>query len=184
MEPAVPRERRIHMARKVLIALPVVAVAVVLTGCKSGTTTAAPTKTPPATVARPPMSSPSPNPSLTTPTPPKPRALQADLTVTYNASSSAKPAVWTLRCDPTGGNHPHAATACTSLATAAAKGNPFAPTPHGQMCSMIFGGPETATVKGSYDGRSVNASFSRKNGCEVARWNKLAPILGPLTPLH
>ena len=54
----------------------------------------------------------------------------------------------------------------------------------GQMCSMIFGGPETATVKGSYDGRAVSASFSRKNGCEVARWNKLARVLGPLTPLH
>lgn len=182
MEPAGHRERRIRMARKVLIALPVVAVALVLTGCKSGHTAASPTHSASATAVRPPMSSPSP--SATASNGNVPHAAKADLTVTYKASASAKPEVWTLRCDPTGGNHPQAATACTNLAVATAKGDPFAPTRVGVMCSMIYGGPETATLKGTYNSRAVSASFSRKNGCEVARWNKLARVLGPLVPLH
>jgi hypothetical protein len=42
------------------------------------------------------------------------------------------------------------------------------------MCSMIYGGPQQALVAGTLNGQSVRARFKRTNGCEIARWNRLA----------
>jgi hypothetical protein len=53
----------------------------------------------------------------------------------------------------------------------------FAPTPTGVACSMIYGGPETATVKGTLRGTAVNARFSRRDGCETSRWRKVQRLL-------
>jgi hypothetical protein len=39
---------------------------------------------------------------------------------------------------------------------------------------MIYGGPQTARVRGTYRGRKVEAVFNRKNGCEIARWKRVA----------
>jgi hypothetical protein len=50
----------------------------------------------------------------------------------------------------------------------------FAPVPAGTMCSMVYGGPEQALVTGTIGGRKVSARFKRTNGCETARWNRLA----------
>ena len=44
-------------------------------------------------------------------------------------------------------------------------------------CTQIFGGPETATIKGTLRGEPVDASFSRSDGCEIARWDKVKPLL-------
>ena len=38
---------------------------------------------------------------------------------------------------------------------------------------MLYGGPQTAIVKGTYAGKPVDATFKRTNGCEVSRWEKL-----------
>jgi len=54
----------------------------------------------------------------------------------------------------------------------------FEPTPTGTACTQQFGGPETATVTGTFDGREVDAEYNRANGCEIARWEKAAPLLG------
>src|SRR4051812_9350395 len=43
----------------------------------------------------------------------------------------------------------------------------FAPTPKDVACSMIYGGPETATVKGTLRGKPVDARFSRTDGCQT-----------------
>jgi hypothetical protein len=102
------------------------------------------------------------------------------LTVTYLADTDAKPLTWHLQCDPPGGDHPRAAEACALLDTAAVKGtDPFAPSPKDQMCTFIYGGPQTATVKGTWNLKKVSASFSRNNGCEIARWDALGPLLEP-----
>jgi len=53
----------------------------------------------------------------------------------------------------------------------------FAPTPAGVACSMIYGGPETATVKGTLNGRPVDARFSRTDGCQTTRWRKVQRLL-------
>ncbi|MGH2922070.1 MAG: SSI family serine proteinase inhibitor, partial [Gaiellaceae bacterium] len=50
---------------------------------------------------------------------------------------------------------------------------PFAPTPKNTACTLVYGGPQTAQVRGTFEGRRVNARFSRRNGCEIARWNRV-----------
>lgn len=42
---------------------------------------------------------------------------------------------------------------------------------------MIFGGPEQATVVGVVGSEEVDAELSRANGCELDRWDRLAPLL-------
>jgi hypothetical protein len=51
------------------------------------------------------------------------------------------------------------------------------PVPDDVACTQQFGGPETATISGTLDGRRVDARFARTNGCEIARWEKVAPLL-------
>jgi aminoglycoside phosphotransferase (APT) family kinase protein len=77
---------------------------------------------------------------------------------------------YTLRCDPAGGTLPQPARACRRLAQLK---DPFAPTPKGTVCTQIYGGPQIAFVTGRFRGRSVRAHFNRKNGCEIARWNRV-----------
>jgi hypothetical protein len=50
----------------------------------------------------------------------------------------------------------------------------LAPVPADMMCTTIYGGPEQALVTGTLDGRRVSARFKRTDGCEIARWNRLA----------
>jgi subtilisin inhibitor-like len=83
---------------------------------------------------------------------------------------------WTLECGPAGGSHPHPARACARLA---AVPNAFKPVPRDQMCTQIYGGPEEALVTGTYRGARVNARFNRVNGCEIARWDRVA-VLFPI----
>ena len=54
----------------------------------------------------------------------------------------------------------------------------FAPTPDDVACTEIYGGPATAHVSGTLDGEPVDATFSRENGCEIARWDRLERLLG------
>jgi hypothetical protein len=96
-----------------------------------------------------------------------------ELTVTVRKSEGASPQSWTLRCDPAGGDHPAAKKACETLAGAR---KPFAPVPRGQVCTEIFGGPQVATVKGTWDGEKVDARFTRQDGCEITRWDDVAPV--------
>ena len=104
---------------------------------------------------------------------------QTDLTVSVKPSPEAPAKTWKLTCDPVGGTHPEAQAACAALTAAAQKGaDPFAPTAKDQMCTQIYGGPQVATVKGTWNGKPVDATFSRKNGCEVKRWTDIARVLG------
>jgi Subtilisin inhibitor-like len=75
---------------------------------------------------------------------------------------------WTLRCAPVRGTLPHRAGACAKLARIA---RPFAPVPTGVACSDIYGGPQVARVAGTFRGRGVRATFNRRDGCEIARWD-------------
>lgn len=44
------------------------------------------------------------------------------------------------------------------------------------MCTQIYGGSEEAEVTGTRDGEQVQATFSRQNGCEIDRWDRLAAV--------
>ncbi|KRE81647.1 hypothetical protein [Arthrobacter sp. Soil763] len=47
-----------------------------------------------------------------------------------------------------------------------------------RLCTQQYGGPQVAVVTGRYLGRSVHCEFSRTDGCEIARWRAMAPLLG------
>ena len=98
------------------------------------------------------------------------------LTITVVAHPQAQPVTWTLTCDPPGGDHPDAEAACAVLDTVP---TPFAPVPAGTMCAQVYGGPETATITGTWRGERVDASYRRTDGCEIARWRRLGPVLDP-----
>jgi hypothetical protein len=94
----------------------------------------------------------------------------------------------TVRVDADGAKGPDHARSlkldCASAAqsatcAAAAKVTPaeLAPTPGGVACTQIYGGPQTATIAGTLRGKPVDASFSRVNGCETARWGHVQPLL-------
>jgi len=76
---------------------------------------------------------------------------------------------WTLRC-PAGGTLPRPARACRRLE---ALDRPFAPVPKNAACTLIYGGPQVAEVRGTFKGRRVKARFTRTDGCEIARWNRV-----------
>jgi hypothetical protein len=72
-----------------------------------------------------------------------------------------------------------AQAACVLLRT-----NPFAasvlvesPDPD-RMCTQQYGGPEEATVTGTIGDRQVDATINRTDGCGIAEWELLTPLLG------
>jgi hypothetical protein len=74
---------------------------------------------------------------------------------------------WVVRCP--------GAAACARLETGGRA--LFAPTPRGILCTDIYGGPQVAFVKGTLDGRHLWARFSRSDGCQIARWSRIAFLL-------
>jgi len=53
----------------------------------------------------------------------------------------------------------------------------FEKSPPDVACTDIFGGPQTAEVSGTLRGERIDATFSRADGCEIARWDRAAPLL-------
>lgn len=47
-----------------------------------------------------------------------------------------------------------------------------------QQCTDQYGGPQVAVVTGWFAGRAVTAAFKRTDGCQIARWQALAPLFG------
>ncbi|MGG6381494.1 serine protease inhibitor [Paenarthrobacter sp. NEAU-H11] len=47
-----------------------------------------------------------------------------------------------------------------------------------RLCTQQYGGPQVAVVTGIFHGRPVSSIFRRTDGCEIARWNAMAPLLG------
>ncbi|WP_432545737.1 SSI family serine proteinase inhibitor [Kineococcus sp. SYSU DK004] len=104
-----------------------------------------------------------------------------ELTVTVDDGAGAV-STWTLVCGEdgsAGGDHPDAAGACAALQ---GQRDPFRPVPADMMCTQVWGGPQTATVEGTWAGQPVRASFDRTDGCQIARWDRLAPLLQPGVP--
>jgi hypothetical protein len=100
----------------------------------------------------------------------------AQLTITvWPAGRAHASRVWTLRCDPVGGTLPLRASACARLSRLA--DDAFAPTPPATVCTQIYGGPQVAVVRGSFRGRGIWATLMRRNGCEIARWNRVSFLL-------
>ena len=87
---------------------------------------------------------------------------------------TAPPQEATLTCDPAGGTHPNPEKACELLAADPAA---LEPVPPDTACTMIYGGPEEATIVGVVNGEEVDAAFNRSGGCELDRWDRMAAVL-------
>ena len=96
--------------------------------------------------------------------PPSPNV--STVTLTVRTSADADPIVRDISCAEAG-------DLCGDLVYSEA----LQPVPPNTACTMIYGGPETATVVGEVDGKDVYLSFARTNGCELARWEALQQAL-------
>ncbi len=101
------------------------------------------------------------------------------LRVTYweDGEVTSKSVTWTLRCDPASGSLARPARACTRLAAGGVK--LFAPLRKDMVCTELYGGPQRARVVGTVDGKRVWATFTRRDGCEIDRWQRISPWLVP-----
>ena len=101
------------------------------------------------------------------------------LRVTYweDGAVTSKSVTWTLRCDPASGSLARPARACTRLAAGGVK--LFAPLRKDMVCTELYGGPQRARVVGTVDGKRVWATFTRRDGCEIDRWQRISPWLVP-----
>jgi hypothetical protein len=104
---------------------------------------------------------------------------RSSLTITVAAAQGATPRRWTLTCAPAGGTHPNPQATCAALSSV---NDPFAPVPPHTMCPMIASGTQTASIKGTWDGERISASYARDNGCQTARWDKLVKVLDGINP--
>ena len=103
------------------------------------------------------------------------------LTVTVRRTGGRGDGRFELACHPGSGSHPDVEGACGSLDRGARWGkDPFAPVSPDSVCTMMYGGPATAHVTGTWAGRPVDATFDRSNGCQMARWDRLVPLLPDL----
>ena len=97
-----------------------------------------------------------------------------DLTIVINDGSGSTK-TWRLTCNPAGGTHPDPPAACEALETNGAAALP--PVPKDKACTQIYGGPETATISGTWQGQRVMSTFARNDGCQISRWKLMAGLL-------
>jgi hypothetical protein len=102
-----------------------------------------------------------------------PAAAKVSLNLVVLNGPSTTPKRWTLRCDPAGGTHPHAATACRALL---ALKDPFALPKAHHMCPMIVASDKRVVFTGTYFGAKVHRTII-DGGCDLARWSELGQVL-------
>ena len=93
----------------------------------------------------------------------------------------------TVTLDPDGPGGEGAMTESVSC-EAGADGSPcasitaadMAPTPPATACTEIYGGPDEATLEGTIAGEAASATFTRANGCEIERFDRITPLLRDL----
>ena len=107
--------------------------------------------------------------------PPKLGPIPVELRLTVKEDPSAEPRRADLACPAT---DRESEAACRELARMDPR--TFDPVPSGTPCPELYGGPETARVVGRLEAREIISRFSRVNGCEIARWQDLTPVLEEL----
>ncbi len=98
------------------------------------------------------------------------------LRIEFRANESSKPRILTLRCAATAtATAPNPVVACARLQRLGRA--VFRPTPPDTACTEIFGGPSTARITGTFLGVPLWVKLRRTNGCEIARWERVAFLL-------
>ena len=107
----------------------------------------------------------------------EPEQWAAHLTISVMKDQKAKEKSAVLICP---GRTSHDRDVCAALDVVAPR--VFQPVPEDRVCTMIYGGPATATIRGTYgeDNDLANATFNQQNGCEIGRWNQILPVLKAL----
>jgi hypothetical protein len=106
-----------------------------------------------------------------------------DLLVELDRGDGSAVQRWTLTCrEIATGDHPAVQAACDHLRQL---DDPFAPVPADAVCTEQYGGPQTARVTGRWRGVPVDLGLSRVDGCRIAQWDSLGPLLpGPVGVLE
>ena len=97
------------------------------------------------------------------------------LELSVQADEKAAPSTASLTCP---GEKAKDRDVCAALDVVAP--GVFEPVPVDQACTAIYGGPRKATVTGTYEDEAISAVFTQENGCEIARWNQIEPVLEAL----
>jgi hypothetical protein len=98
------------------------------------------------------------------------------LKIEFRADAGSKPRVLTLRCAAKAtGTVPNRAAACARLHRLGPTA--FRPTRPNTACTEIYGGPSIARITGTFLGFPLWVKLSRGNGCEIARWQRVAFLL-------
>ncbi len=104
-------------------------------------------------------------------------------TKTGAATSVLVPGEATLECGgadgptATGFLEQNAAAACAAVAQGVLQ-DVVKSQRSGLLCSQLYGGPQTARIEGTVDGKKIDLSVSRTDGCGVSDWTALAALLG------
>lgn len=72
--------------------------------------------------------------------------------------------------------------ACSTLADPAAQQRLVEGAPGDRACTEIYGGADVATITGTIDGRSVDTTVDRTDGCGIDDWDQVLAGLLP-TPI-
>jgi Subtilisin inhibitor-like len=109
----------------------------------------------------------------------EPATSQTDLEITvWPNGRSGDQEEATLRCSPHGGSLEDPEEACRALGSME---DPFVRPTGNTVCTEIYGGPALAEIRGTFEGRQVDATFSRTDGCEIALWDR-HQFLFPVQP--
>ena len=112
--------------------------------------------------------------------------LRAEISVVIQ-DPQGSPISYVIRCDAgeasvRGGAQIDAADACRALARPAVQNRLVrGPSPE-QVCTQVYGGPQTAMLSGTLEGQAVNAVVTRDDGCGIGDWdNLLKDLLLPVS---
>jgi hypothetical protein len=104
---------------------------------------------------------------------------EASLNIEVRAKPGADPKLATLECGEganSSGFIDDADRACRAVE--ASRSLLINGPPDNIMCTEIYGGPHQATISGTLGGKSVRLDVSREDGCAIAVWDELEPLLG------
>lgn len=172
--------------RTALLGLTTASAALALAACTPSATPSPGPTTPGGTGSASPSSSPSQSPLPTAPPstddhPAPDASATADLTITVTAKPGAKPTETRLICSGKTAK-PESTVPIADEACALVEDHPAylfpAAKSTAQACTEQYGGPATATVKGTVRGKTVGLSLSRTDGCKISQWTTLGPLLG------
>lgn len=49
--------------------------------------------------------------------------------------------------------------------------------PASRQCTQVYGGPQSARIRGTIGSRTIDRRFTRRDGCEIADWDRAVPLV-------